>query len=63
MGSVTTETDLQATLIGFRLINVMFNKNFSKNLTAIKLNSFQWKSINTLSYATIWVPYKDGSDA
>ena len=58
MGSVTTETDLQVTKIGFRLINIMFNKktfqkNVFKDLTAIKLNSFQWKSINTLSYATM----------
>ena len=52
MGSVITETYIQFTEISLRLIYVQkkFQKNDFKQLTAIKFNSFQQKSINMLSY-------------
>ena len=58
MGSVNTETDVQFTKIGLRFMNVQkIFQFFFEDITAIKFNSFQRKSINALSYATTC--YKD----
>ena len=48
VGPVNTDTDQQFTKnLGF-IVQKIFEKLFF--LTAIKFNSFQWKSINTLRY-------------
>ena len=56
MGSLKSETDKQFTMT-LRLVNAQekFRKIIFKNITAIKFNRFQRKSIITLKYAPMRV--------